>query len=543
MLKYQLYDKALFFIFMIICTFGIIEVVTQRDVTIQLPDSQIVNGTLGPESSSNVHFMYNSSFVSLTLDKSGGLAKVFGRAVTTSRPSAKSSTTGPKTSTSALPASKAPLSHSNSTTVHFTVTTCGIPVDPNTPANVFAKSLKVYVSEDPLNPQPGPSNYTAQYDVTNGYVKFTSTSRIIYIGVFTPVQTGLVGNYTFQIGASTQRAMHYIPSLVPNIALEDTDNSTALFRIDQDIDSSLISTYIAESNYVQDLQNSLCAFQYFQSNKLSHAVISYNLTTRGFIYPNYGSRITISIRQLTNGTKYTALVVYNQPNVENVPSKSSPIFLKTKSQTNCRLITGLSFCDRVAYSVPANPALPVSTIVDFFNNLALSYYQNFSISVAQLSNTSHYSLVRDINDCLASYKNWICAVTIPRCGDVDGTGITREVNQSRVSDIDSQMVPGAYIEVPPCIDLCYNTTQSCPVTLSFACPPNKTLLLSSYGMMGPNNNASNGTNGMFCNPMGSDWVKSNIAVRKDILPGHWKWVIILINIILGVWVSSAELRM
>ncbi|CAG8557034.1 6666_t:CDS:2 [Acaulospora colombiana] len=470
MRKYQRNDNALFFTFMIICIVGIIGVETQQNVTIQLIDSQIKNGTLSSESSSNVHFMYNASFISFAFDRTGGLSEIIRRAVTTTKPVKTSTIRSSTISTSSSPIAKIPSINN--------------PVTSNTSSNAFAKPLKVYVSEDPSNPQPGPNNYTNSYDLNQGY---------------------------------------------------DTDNSTALLRIDGDIDSSSVSTYIAKSNDLRGLYNSLCALQY---NQLSGVSISYNLTTRGLVYPNYGTRIAVSISHLSSGTIYTAFVVYNQLNVNNDQSTASPTFLKTKSQNNCRLISGLSFCDRVAYSVPANPGLPMPKIVDFYDNLASSQYQNFTLSVSQISNTSRYSLVRDINDCLVSYKNWVCAVTIPRCGDVDSTGITRDVNKSRVSDIDSEMVPGAYIEVPPCIDLCYNTSQSCPATLSFVCPPNNTLLYSSYGTMGPNNNASNGTNGMRCNPMGSDWVISSMAVRRDNLLGYEKLVTIFTCFIMGILTSN-----
>ncbi|CAG8792536.1 27757_t:CDS:1, partial [Racocetra persica] len=118
------------------------------------------------------------------------------------------------------------------------------------------------------------------------------------------------------------------------------------------------------------------------------------------------------------------------------------------------------------------------------------------------------------DDCRVAYKDWICAVSIPRCGTTNSNVIPRPVNQSRIPTIDQNLNPGEYQEIPPCMNLCYNVTQSCPPILLFTCPPNGTfnsVLSLSYGMMSSNVSV-NGE--ILCNPMGSDWVIS-MAIRKN----------------------------
>ncbi|RHZ79585.1 hypothetical protein Glove_144g81 [Diversispora epigaea] len=594
MQKYKKSYKWILFFSFIIFYFFIIIIkgeILSRDVTIQLIDSKIQNGSLSSASNSNIHFMYNYS--SSTIQKRGLGGFIMKRATATTIPTKttlntiNTKTTGRVNSVSSNLFSPRPSIPINiiddDDYIYISVTICKLPsLDNNNNNNnnnkVDAK-LKVYVSLDPSESEPRPNSpLSSEYVIHNGFLSFkikssaisssssssstssSSTNKIIYFGLFSPNQTGVTGNYNYEIGVSTNGYLHKIPSIIQSLVLEDTDNSTALFRIDDEninLSSSFL-TYIVDSNSVIDLYNSLCAFQ---SNTPENINITYNETTRGFIYPDKGKKVSISINNLKNGTNYTALVINN--NIDNNNDNTTdnynnidPIFLHTKSQLNCRLVSNLTFCNRVAYSVPANPSHPVSTIIKFYDGLAEKYFKNFTLTLSQFScNKTHYSLVRNCNDCLESYKNWICAMTVPRCGDEDSDddssiigGIPRNANQSRIPDIDKVMVPGAYIEIPPCINLCYNTTQSCPSNLNFNCPPinienindnlnignniNYLLLFSSYGIM--NSQQKGSISNVTCNPMGSDWIKTNSVNYSNnnlILFYWWKWVVGIIGII------------
>jgi calcium channel MID1 len=178
----------------------------------------------------------------------------------------------------------------------------------------------------------------------------------------------------------------------------------------------------------------------------------------------------------------------------------------------------------VAYAVPSNPTVfgDLNNLTNFYDDLAKNWWQNFTYSLQQIqcnaSSSAQYSLIRNCDDCAAAYKNWLCAVTIPRCMDyssdlpylaerssnklfwnatVQGwqkrpwmpTLSQDEVNDwtksggwlengnqsmsrvpSRNIKIDEIVKPGAYKEIRPCKDLCWSLVQSCPSPLGFSCP-------------------------------------------------------------------------
>ena len=159
--------------------------------------------------------------------------------------------------------------------------------------------------------------------------------------------------------------------------------------------------------------------------------------------------------------------------------------------------------------------------------LGMTYDQNasdayvfFNKSLQQVpcntTSSAPYSPARNCTDCANAYKQWLCAVTIPRCEDYSNTApylqpravsqnftntslnksfppnlndTARSIynqtrtymNSSRNSLIDNTVVPGPYKEVLPCRDLCYNLVQSCPAVLQFACPLPGFGLEYSYG--------------------------------------------------------------
>lgn len=175
---------------------------------------------------------------------------------------------------------------------------------------------------------------------------------------------------------------------------------------------------------------------------------------------------------------------------------------------NCELIHNLKFCDSVAYAVPRNRSeLVDSSLASYYDDYASSMFTPFAWSLEQIPCTTtpegQYSLATGCGNCSAAYKQWLCAVTIPRCADYSSSEPylqARNVNQSffnngttptdefgdltfsqanksvmylkssRVSRIDDDLKPGPYKEVLPCIGLCYSLMQNCPAALGFACP-------------------------------------------------------------------------
>lgn len=175
---------------------------------------------------------------------------------------------------------------------------------------------------------------------------------------------------------------------------------------------------------------------------------------------------------------------------------------------NCALLFNLSFCTSVAYAAPANPQTFNSTqlLAQEYDQYAESLYQNFTYSLQQIpcntTSSAQYSLARNCSDCDAAYRQWLCAVTVPRCEDIsnsasylqpravnhpfinssyaietDGNPVFFKENRNKTSFnssrnpmIDAVIKPGPYKEVLPCEDICYNLVRSCPAALQFACP-------------------------------------------------------------------------
>jgi hypothetical protein len=127
-----------------------------------------------------------------------------------------------------------------------------------------------------------------------------------------------------------------------------------------------------------------------------------------------------------------------------------------------------------------------------YDSYAESLFQNFSLSLQQIPcNTTpdaQYSLATNCSACSTAYKNWLCAVTIPRCSENSkntSASIPRNASTSRSTLIQRDIQPGAYNEIPPCGGLCFGLIQNCPASLGFACPDTGSWYFNqSYGYPG-----------------------------------------------------------
>lgn len=181
-------------------------------------------------------------------------------------------------------------------------------------------------------------------------------------------------------------------------------------------------------------------------------------------------------------------------------------------------------------------------------------YKNFSYSLDQIQcdapDETRFSLAVGCDDCADAYKQWLCAVTIPRCSDfsstekflrtrsagqsfINGSSLDDQdplrrnpiTNQSRNSLIDSRIKPGPYKEVLPCQDVCYNLVKSCPAALGFSCPDGK-WLNASYGVR------SDDANLITCNYPGVEVSRSG---AKDLHRSLWTTVHLLASLWLPLW--------
>jgi calcium channel MID1 len=231
------------------------------------------------------------------------------------------------------------------------------------------------------------------------------------------------------------------------------------------------------------------------------------------------------------------------------------VLIRTIVDSNCAVIFNLSFCSEVAYAVPANPSIDVKQLMDIYDDNAAQMYKNFSNSLQQIacntSSTSKYSLASGCDQCAAAYKQWLCAVTVPRCTDyandysflrarntgqafLNGSFLDSSdpwfnltmTNSSRNPMIDTEIKPGPYKEVLPCEDLCYDLVQKCPAALGFGCPEGE-WLSSSYGIRSPDGDIT-------CSYLGAAYflnagwkVMDSTRLALWALAGFWAAILVL----------------
>lgn len=304
---------------------------------------------------------------------------------------------------------------------------------------------------------------------------------------------------------------------IPYLTLDDTDRNSALFLSSTYQGTTPNSSILISASLPNELSYSYCAAKHYQLTSYSTNTTT---TNRG---PSGLSRQQFMVSNLTQDTEYTAFMT--QP-VGSLTGITTPVSLSTKIDANCRLIYDLEFCDQVAYSVPTGSGTfeaDVRTIATQYDNQALEKFAPFNTSLSQYNcETTQYSLVRNCTDCYRDYKNWLCAVTIPRCTDSSSSGDLSQgtdnveaapalrdisVNASRNPWIDETMAPGEWTELLPCIDLCYYVVQSCPPFLQFYCPT-ADLAKVQYGYWQNGSASINGSifhfdlNNPTCNRMG-----------------------------------------
>lgn len=508
----------------------------QNSITVALNNSQIMNNVLPSGGIQHYFFDSNSQVQQPTLP-----VPIITTAATTHAATSSAS------SVSVLPTASVP-SHARRllpragsfAAIYLTVTVCSQPQPPSNYQG-FVPPLQVFVSTTSSNSLPGPNVPEASPLNTtwSGFTSWNSTlspTTQLWVGVSAPaLAAGWTGNWTYQIGTSTIAPLHelLIPTMDDSIAymtLDDSDNNNALFLTSSYQGSQAPNfTVLITTSLPQELGYSMCAAQKFVQ---AHPV-NYTMTTRG---PFNATRQQAYVSGLSPATKYTAYLL--QPRSNNLPAAyGPPISFNTKSELNCRLVYGLSFCDQVAYSVATNPNDPgadIWNLTQSYDQNAVQVFQPFATALSQFNcDTTQYSLVRNCTDCYNDYKNWMCSVLIPRCttpspfnqGDGMSDGPSQALhevpfNQSRNPWIDSTYSPNQWTELLPCIDLCYRVVQSCPPFMQFNCPSGD-IASSQYGYWQTGTASQNGTNAVFdinnptCNRMG---LNTTLLVLSGALP-------------------------
>ncbi|KAG9292894.1 hypothetical protein G9A89_016256 [Geosiphon pyriformis] len=509
-------------ILLLICTF-IPRIFAQPGLTIPLSDGKVEYGniTAGVNSSRTFYFP-------LLSDKTGGLKSLFARATpgkgsipkqsSASIDAVSQSSLTFKASTTSSASIEKNIQQKENKVLYISLTTCSSPS--------WASELLQLVFYVSHNEFPGPNHGSKVIlDEGYGFLNFSiqDDQTGVYISIYAPNEPK--GDFTFELGASLQGYLN-IYNDTSIFYLDDTDNNTALVTAIEAADNMQNYTaYIVPKNGTQGLSNSKCAV-----NKIFSKLGFTSTTVR---HPSNTIGQLLYFSNLQNATEY---MIYPALTQGRVTTMWKPIRAKTKISNNCRLLYNLEFCNKVAYAVPANNSHTYEEIVESYNKIVQPLWGNFTTTLNQFDCNTTYSLVRNCGDCKEDYNNWLCAVTMPRCTDVNGVDEGRLValNSSRVHDIDKILKPGPYKEVLPCIDLCYRVVQSCPPFLNFNCPLKQMTLNASYAEMKSGNKAKNET-ASFCNSMGLEWEKISSAYRMILtvniwLFGSWVWTIGVVGI-------------
>ncbi|KAJ9663531.1 hypothetical protein H2198_000797 [Neophaeococcomyces mojaviensis] len=434
---------------------------------------------------------------------------------------------------------------SGGTPIWISINTCLQPSSNTSDQNAIPPQLQMYWSDSIQ--KPGPLTGAEQVEVVGGYamVQLNATSDI-YIGVFAPNNTegSFTESWNYEIAASNDAPYH------------SWSNETSLLFVDGDNHAALLVTTDltnASSNttlYKDWLSLSPPPYGIFAQSQVNKSILGLSRSYCGLLQ---NTKITANLKDIENNnvagmtsrglgsapkeqfyissldasTQYWGFLAMQRNSTPGIIGGGGKVWsamnFSTKASDNCALMYNLSFCSEVAYAVPSNPEKysPSTGLPDLaavYDSYAAQMYQYFNYSLQQIpcntTSSAQYSLARNCDDCARAYKQWLCAVTIPRCedwsneapylaprnmmqnfvngstppwiGEPDGAqaALLSSVasNSSRNAQIiDDVIQPGPYKEVLPCIDLCYDLVQSCPAALGFGCPQFR-WQNTSYGM-------------------------------------------------------------
>ncbi|KAA1470994.1 hypothetical protein DENSPDRAFT_760503, partial [Dentipellis sp. KUC8613] len=229
---------------------------------------------------------------------------------------------------------------------------------------------------------------------------------------------------------------------------------------------------------------------------------------------------------LTPLTNYTAYTIQDQTKV------NGPIYFTTKSASfSCPLVHALPYCPRTAYAAPLpappSPALAY-TAASFPQELStplLSYLTNFTASLLTLAcGREYYSPLQSCADCQRAYRDWLCAVQLPRCTEAPPVNSSTTTTSSSTSTSGARQTDGAQVPFPallpqpypassslaprnpalaaalsgnskqnqnqnqnytallPCLETCHAADRACPAFLGFKCPRSNFGANASYGV-------------------------------------------------------------
>ncbi|KAI3334291.1 stretch-activated Ca2+-permeable channel component-domain-containing protein [Ustulina deusta] len=422
-----------------------------------------------------------------------------------------------------------------SKTLYISVNTCNQPgrISPDQ-TTMDPPQLTLFVSTSSENTSPGPgkdegSQKTIVFD--EGAVMYnTSLDGDVYFSISAPQVSEKFFTttlpYNYEVAVSLDGYHHSY----------DSEAEPNLYWVDSDASSSLLTTLnltshseevISTPPYIVFVQNT----KNLDINGLRKSYCGLSSWAQIRPLQNGGSQATIGLRQggednlttqefyisgLNASTSYSGIIALNtslslQKRQDGSSGGGAVVYkgidFSTKPNGACTFIFNLTVCTETRYAVPGNSEkFPNGTaLAAFYDNYTRTMWDNFDKVLqqtpCQAPPTQRYSLVRDCDDCKQAYKNWLCSVAIPRCEDFsspdqkylqmrninasfpNGTYVDESIRlkfgnlkaytSSRNVEIDKTIEPGPYKELLPCDYLCYELVKSCPASIGFSCPLQK----------------------------------------------------------------------
>jgi calcium channel MID1 len=172
---------------------------------------------------------------------------------------------------------------------------------------------------------------------------------------------------------------------------------------------------------------------------------------------------------------------------------------------SCQLVHALPYCPRTAYAVPlpelpdSAPAYNASNLPDTLATPLLDYLSNFTASLLTVAcGRDHYSPLQTCADCQEAYRHWLCAVSLPRCGEFPSSAQQPQQPPPQQQVLLPALLPQpsgtpprnaalgnstGYTALLPCIETCNAADRACPIFLGFRCPSgDKPTAQESYGV-------------------------------------------------------------
>lgn len=386
-----------------------------------------------------------------------------------------------------------PANHLNQIVVFLSGSICRLPDHWNTSDSLNGISLYYTFDEDVAKSLNYAEMKSAEF--TNGFLgvlleeQFNQTSSNDIYFIITPDECEdctADSTWVFEIGIS-QKNLLFVYDTEPRISVVDVDYDSVILKADEAIfgpNRSFNLLVFENASIPVALNQSICA--------------ATESTSYDRIVPINESFIrmqdhTFMLTGFNLGQIYKAVLTVTNP---NIPYSGGvfEMFQFTMSPTkSCKLVWGLDFCDEVAYAAPISDSLLFGEqswdeFLSTYDNHTESLYQPFLYALQQVACDTEldarYSPIRTCDDCRYSYKQWLCAVTIPRCiSSLDAKSYNKiyTAGTGRNKFIEENIKPPLpYAEVLPCLNVCQAIVRDCPADFSFGCPEEPKLVRLSY---------------------------------------------------------------